>query len=117
MAVKHKGLYSYTVQEAQNAGLGQAGCIFIDQATAIVAPTGSVFVAITFLADTTLDASGGLIAEDSSRWANTEAAASAGGSGGIQIDASNTFPKGITIYGRWTEIDLDSAGTLIAYLG
>ena len=112
-----KGLHNYTVQEAQNAGLGQAGCIFVDTATAVVAPAGSVFVAITFLTDVTLDASEGLVAEDSSRWANTEAAASAGGSGGIQIDASNTFPKGVTIYGRWTEIDLDSTGTLIAYLG
>ena len=104
MAGRSKGLYNYTVQEAQNAGLGQAGCVFVDTATAIVAPTGSVFVAITFLSDVTLDAAGGLIAEDSSRWANTEAAASAGGSGGIEIDASNTFPKGITIYGRWTDI-------------
>ena len=111
------GLNKYTVQEGTNAALGQAGCVFVDTATAVVAPTGRAFVAITFLSDTTLDASGGLIAEDSSRWANTEAAASAGGSGGIQIDASNTFPKGFTIYGRWTEIDLDSAGTLIAYIG
>ena len=114
---RSKGLHNYTVQEAQNAGLGQAGCIFVDTATAVVAPAGSVFVAITFLTDVTLDASEGLVAEDSSRWANTEAAASAGGSGGIQIDASNTYPKGVTIYGRWTEIDLDSTGTLIAYLG
>ena len=111
------GLNKYTVQEGTNAALGQAGCVFVDTATAVVAPTGRAFEAITFLSDTTLDASGGLIAEDSSRWANTEAAASAGGSGGIQIDASNTFPKGVTIYGRWTEIDLDSAGTLIAYIG
>ena len=111
------GLQKYSAQEAHNIGLGQAGCVFVDTATAIVAPAGSVFVAITFLSDVTLDASGGLIAEDSSRWANTEAAASAGGSGGTQVDNSNTFPKGITIYGRWTEIDLDSTGTLIAYLG
>tara|TARA_R100001443_G_scaffold17258_7_gene27764 strand:- start:9436 stop:9777 length:342 start_codon:yes stop_codon:yes gene_type:complete len=111
------GLQKLTVQEAQNAALGQAGCVFVDTNTAVVAPTGKAFVAITFLTDVTLDASGGLIAEDSTRWANTEAAASAGGSGGIQIDASNSFPKGVTIYGRWTEIDLDSAGTLIAYIG
>ena len=108
---------NFTVVESQNVSLGQAGCVFVDTATAIVAPAGNVFVAITFLTDVTLDATGGLIAEDSSKWANTEAAASAGGSGGIEIDASNTFPKGVTIYGRWSEIDLDSAGTLIAYLG
>ena len=111
------GLHKLTVQEGTNAALGQAGCIFVDTATAAVAPTGKAFIAITFLAEVTVDASGGLIAEDSSRWANTEAAASAGGSGGLQIDASNTFPKGVTIYGRWTEIDLNSTGTIIAYIG
>jgi len=38
------------------------------------------------------------------------------GFGGDVIDASNTFPKGITIYGRWTSLDLAS-GSAIAYLG
>mgnify|MGYP003659547321 CR=1 FL=1 len=113
-----KGLHTYTVQEGENASLGQAGCMFVDTATAVVAPTGSAFVAITFLTDVTLDTSGGLIAEDSSTWANTEAAANPrGASGGLQVDVSNTFPKGVTIYGRWSEIDLNSAGTLIAYIG
>ena len=38
------------------------------------------------------------------------------GFGGDVVDASNTFPKGITIYGRWTSLDLAS-GSAIAYLG
>ena len=38
------------------------------------------------------------------------------GSGGVIVDASNTFPKGVTIYGRWIEIDLTS-GMCIAYIG
>jgi len=29
---------------------------------------------------------------------------------------SVTFPKGVTIYGRWTEIDVAS-GTIVAYQG
>ena len=37
------------------------------------------------------------------------------GSGGVVAD-SVTFPKGITIYGRWIEIDLTS-GMCIAYIG
>ena len=111
------GLQKLTVQEGTNAALGQAGCVFTDTANPIVAPTGKAFIAITFLSEVTFDSSGGLIAEDSSRWANTEAAASAGGSGGLQVDVSNTFPKGVTIYGRWTEIDLNSTGIIIAYLG
>ena len=115
--------------EAQNfsneIGFGQAGSVFIDSSGASSPPSGSVFVAITFLDDTTFDASGGLIAEDSAKFANTEAAAhdnadgsetSSEGSGGLQIDASNSFPAGVTIYGRWSEIDITS-GLLIAYIG
>jgi hypothetical protein len=43
------------------------------------------------------------------------------GSGGLIIGGSAegdavTFPKGVTIYGRWTEIDVHS-GKVIAYIG
>ena len=115
----------YSVVEAGNLGLGQAGSIFLDASGASSPPTGTVFVAITFLDDTTFDSSGGLIAEDANQYANTKAAAhneSGGsetatqGSGGLQIDVSNTFPAGVTIFGRWTEINLD-AGLIIAYIG
>jgi hypothetical protein len=119
------GLHKYTVQESGNAGLGQAGSMFIDTTDAASPPTGRVFVAITIIEDATFDASGGLIAEDSNIYMNTEAAAHglsdgsetiAKGSGGDQIDASNTFPAGVTIYGRWTEIDLND-GSVVAYIG
>jgi hypothetical protein len=97
-----------------NASFGQYGSIFTDNAsTAITPPSGKVFVAITMLSDTTFDADGGLVAEDSSLYANTEAAA---GTNGVQILADDTFPKGVTIYGRWTEVDL-TGGSVIAYLG
>ena len=122
-------LRKHSVLEGQNfaneVGFGQAGSVFIDGDGASSPPTGAVFVAITFLDDTIFDASGGLIAEDSAKFANTEAAANnnadgsetaSEGSGGVVIDASNTFPAGITIYGRWSEIDLVS-GMLIAYIG
>ena len=120
-----KGIHTYSVQESQNAGLGQAGSVFIDASGASSPPTGKAFIAITFLADTVLDASGGLVAENQNQYANTEAAAhnesdgsetTIQGSGGLQIDASNTFPQGVSIYGRWTEIDITS-GMLIAYIG
>ena len=122
-----KGIQNYTVQEAQNVGLGQLGSIFLDTATAIVPPDGCVFVAITFLGDTTLNASSGLVAENQDLFPNTQAAAhnlGAGdatvveGAGGTQVDASNIFPKGATIYGRWTKItQVTSAEPLIAYIG
>ena len=122
-------LRKYTVVEGQNfaneVGFGQAGSVFIDSDGASSPPTGLVFVAITFIDDTIFDASGGLIAENSANFANTEAAAhdnadgsetASEGSGGLQIDVSNIFPAGITIYGRWSEIDIAN-GMLIAYIG
>ena len=120
-----KGIHTYSVQESQNAGLGQAGSVFIDASGATSPPTGKVFIAITMLEDTIFDASGGLVAEDQNQYANTEAAAhnesdgsetTTQGSGGLQIDASNTFSAGITIFGRYTEIDITS-GMVLAYIG
>ena len=42
------------------------------------------------------------------------------GMGGQKIDTSQVFPKGMTIYGRWTEVSLqadDSDGGIICYFG
>jgi len=92
----------------------------------IVPPTGHIFVAITALAATDFVASGGLVADDATVWANTEDAANdlaadsetiSEGSGGVQINATNLdLPAGTTIYGRYTKIDIN-AGQIIAYLG
>ena len=38
------------------------------------------------------------------------------GVGGVEMDASNLIPSGVTIYGRWTSAKL-AAGTVIAYFG
>ena len=112
-------------------GFGQLGSLFLDASGAASPPTGKVFVAITFLADTVFDASGGLVADTTNtatlglEYAGTDAAAhnlsdgsetAISGSGGLQIDASNTFPKGVTIYGRWTGFQLATGG-VIAYVG
>ena len=162
---------------------GQFGCAFIDDDDNIlVPPAGMVVVAIQCLGDTEFDE---LIAEDNTRFFNTDSAAhsiaqdtvatgvtngtfidmdgddvpqsrvgqsmllasdrsfiakvksvgtdSAGnadasaieldrtctvtaaahifisgneGTGGVQLDTSNVFPKGMTIYGRWIEVSL-----------
>ena len=119
------GNKKYSVVEAGNLGFGQVGSLFLDASGAASPPTGLAFIAITFLEDTTIDSSGGLVAEDENQYANTQAAAhnesdgsetATQGSGGLQIDASNTFPQGATIFGRWSEIDLTS-GMVIAYIG
>ena len=126
MATRKGGLQHFTVQEAQNVALGQAGSIFADGDAQLVPPTGTVFVAITFLDESTFDGdAGGLVAQDPSKFINTAEAAhnlgagnatSSEGEGGLIVDASNTFPAGVTIFGRWTQIDLN-AGLIIAYIG
>ena len=86
-----KGLHNYTVQEAQNAGLGQAGLILIDGTAAHTGP----FVAITALEDAAVD-----ISECDMSY--------------IEDVADFTIPKGATIYGNFASIELDS-GKVLAY--
>jgi hypothetical protein len=111
------------VDDLVNKGFGQYGSVFTSVSGAITPPTNKVFIAITFLADTTLDTAGGLIAEyDGSdrKYPTTLDGSSAAvytqAGGGDAVDVNDTFPKGITIFGRWTEIDIDS-GMVIAYIG
>ena len=118
-------------------GFGQLGSAYTTASSdAIKPPTNKVFIAITMLADTVFDASEGLVADNPTARTAVATTATAGvyigtekaandladgsettdeGSGGIVVD-SVTFPKGITIYGRWTEIDVNS-GSVIAYIG
>ena len=93
MAGNRKGLQVFTVQESQNAALGQAGCILIDDTNE---HTG-VFVAITALEDAAVDVS---VCDMSF----------------ITDVADFTIPKGVTIFGRFASIELDS-GKVIAYYG
>jgi len=116
-------------------GFGQLGSVYTTASSEeINPPTNKVFVAITMLSDTIFDDAGGLVADiplsGSDQYIGTEQPAhdlvAAGettdeGTGGLIIggDAEAdavTFPKGITIYGRWTEIDVYS-GAVIAYIG
>ena len=84
---------NYTVAEAQNAGLGQAGVILIDDTDAHTGP----FVAIQALEDSVID-----VSECDMSW--------------IEDVADFTIPAGLTIYGKFTSIELDS-GKVLAYYG
>ena len=94
---------TYTVVEAQNQALGQAGAIFESGTTAI---SSKKIIAIQFLEDTLFTT----LTPNSSKFIGT-----ASGSGDA-IDTSNTFPQGMTIFGQWTAFTLAS-GTVIAYEG
>ena len=95
MARVRKSLQVFTVQEAQNAALGQAGSIFIDDTAQ---HTGD-FVAVTALEDSVVDVS------DCTDIANT-----------MDDAADFTIPAGVTIFGRFSVFSLGS-GKVIAYYG
>ena len=90
-----KSLHKFTVAEAQNAGMGQAGSVFIDDTAQ---HTGD-FVAITAIEDSVVDIS------DCTNIANT-----------MEDAADFTIPAGLTIYGRFEVFSLES-GKVIAYRG
>jgi len=96
-------IHKYQVNEANNIALGQAGCLFEDGTDAI---TGKKIIGIQFLEDVTFTT----LTPESSDYIGT-----ASGNGDA-IDTSNTFPQGVTIFGRWTAFTLAS-GSVVAYLG
>ena len=122
-------------------GFGQLGSVFTDTAdNPIQPPKDKVFVAITFIADTHLEThasatNSGLVSDTSdpnTEYTGTAVAAhnatidqdptqqtTVTGCGGQAIDKDNVFPRGVTIYGRWTRVEIANGktGALIAYIG
>lgn len=106
-------------------GFGQMGSILItgttnavtcrDVAGSTFKSQNAVFVAIQFLEDTAFD-SAGLTSEDDTIFVNDSTASTGIDANGGAVTGSEVFPKGVTIYGRWTSIKLDS-GKVIAYIG
>jgi len=97
---------------------GQHGSAYIDTATTLTPPTGKVIVAITFLDNNTPT---GLVAEDPKTTFNTaeashneSTATSVEGTGGLVL-ASQAFPKGLTIYGRWTSFTPSASGCIVYF--
>ena len=101
------GAQKYSVVESGNVGLGQSGSTYAD-GTSITSITNGVIVAITMLADTTFT----LLTPEDGNYLTVP------GKGyeslGNTTATSDTFPKGVTIYGRWTTVDVNS-GNIVAY--
>ena len=104
--------YKYTVVEGNNIALGQAGSAFLDTDGTTFTPSNGVVVAITMVTDCgfdTLTAEGG-----TGTYINTAGA----GAGGDTVVAADTFPAGMTIYGRWTSVSVQTTGQkCVCYIG
>jgi hypothetical protein len=120
---------------------GQHGSGHMKTATDLYPPAGKVIVAITMLEAVKFEATNGLVADETfkggdvdSPYANTGGTAYFGTgtqlpANGIDDDndaitsvaVANTveFPKGVTVYGRWTRIALSTSYThgVIVYYG
>ena len=113
MAGKRGGLHSYTVQEAQNSSMGQVGSVFLDVDATEFTPSSGVVVAITMLSDCNFDI---LTPEDSAKYIGIPSLTGYE-AGGDTLAITDVFPEGLTIYGRWTSVSVNTAGSCICYVG
>ena len=109
-----KGIRTYEGSAADNVALGQGGATVVADVATHTALNGA-FVAITFLTDTTFQA---LTAESADFFGYATAASNVESSDATLDNANGvTFPKGTTIFGRWSSFQLASSTAVIAYRG
>jgi hypothetical protein len=103
----------YSVIESNNIQLGQVGSAFVDTTGQYTAPGSMKIVMITMLTDVEF---GELTPASTSD--NFGTTASSPGSGGDTLTSGDTFPSGITIFGRWNSCELATSGDkIIIYYG
>ena len=103
----------YSVVESQNIQLGQVGSAFVDTTGQYTPPTGLKIIMITMLTDTEFSE---LTASDVAKNFGTTAASP--GTGGDTLTSSDTFPAGVTIFGRWDTCTLQTGGDkVLIYFG
>tara|TARA_R110000822_G_scaffold105292_1_gene232820 strand:+ start:387 stop:752 length:366 start_codon:yes stop_codon:yes gene_type:complete len=115
-----------TANEGNSASLGKYGVAFTDTADVFTPPSGMVIIALQFLDAglihtlTSVDTDAG-----TRKYMNTANAAHASadnleGTNGQQVANNNSFPAGMTIYGRWSSFRRNAAaaaGGTVIYLG
>ena len=95
---------------AKGVDLGANGMAYVADQSKYTPPDGMVVVAIQFVTDAVLDDA------DTTADSNYTTRGQAGPGTGSGSFGSAIFPAGMTIYGRWKTIGLDS-GSAIYYLG
>ena len=105
-----------TQQFTENFGqMGNIHCAGIEAVTCAI--DGRAFVAITFLEDTKFatDAAG-LTAASADLFMSSARSSIDIDSNAGDVTGAEVFPKGLTIYGRWSGFKL-SEGRVLAYIG
>jgi hypothetical protein len=97
---KKRGLQGYTVQEAQNASLGQAGAEYISDDTS----SGADIVAIQALGTTSGTGATTVTATslDTGKWDSLS---------DVEV------PAGVTIFGAWSSVTIGAGDAAILYRG
>ena len=131
------------IDDLYSKSFGQLGSVYVTGSTGIITPpTNKVFIAFTVLESaTTFNSHGGLVADTNKgemQYVTTEnnsggdvysGGANGGshsiavgsetqvfGGGGQELVVGQSFPAGVTIFGRYKRIALAS-GAVIAYIG
>ena len=131
------------IDDLYSKSFGQLGSVYVTGSTGIITPpTNKVFIAFTVLESaTTFNSHGGLVADTNKgemQYVTTEntsggdvysGGANGGshsiavgsetqvfGGGGEELVVGQTFPAGVTIFGRYKRIALTN-GAVIAYIG
>ena len=103
-------LQKFSVVESGNLSLGQGGSAYLSDTSTYTPQSGRVVVAIQVIDDCAF--ASGMVAESTNFTDNDTAEAGTNG----DIFSTETFPAGITIYGRWTAVQLGS-GAVMLYMG
>jgi len=122
--------------------LGQLGSAYLDDTETFNPPTGRVIMAITMVAETSFDLLVPELPTDSTfkgsvnsstgdsdincigtnNASGSTTVTAANGTNADKVNSSDVFPKGLTIYGRWTSAKLATGtvsvpSTVILYFG
>jgi len=91
------------------------GSGFVDDTGAFTPPTGKVIVAVQFISDSTITTLTAINDGDEAYFGTGTQTAN-NGANSEAIDSGNTFPAGVTVFGRYSALTL-ATGSAIAYFG
>jgi len=101
-------------------GFGQLGSGFVDDNGAFTPPAGMVIVAIQMLADTSIATLTPEVVADAAYMGTVTQVALNGGNS-EPISSTTVFPKGITLFGRWSTVTTTGATAdtdgIVCYFG